>query len=214
MIGITEEQLTDLRARATEGMSVKRLTHTLAVEDMAARIAALYAPDEIFRLRAAALLHDLTKEKKADEQIALCRELGLPVTGFDRLAPKTFHARTAAALIPVRFPEFADPVILGAVRWHTTGHKGFALTEKIIYLADFIDESRTFPSCVALRRYFWDADPASMSSREREIHLRNTLIRSFDYVLEELIEERLPIAPDTVEARNELIAEAAGDKTI
>ena len=82
------------------------------------------------------------------------------------------------------------------------------LTEKLLYLADYIDASRTFESCVILRRYFWDAKPEQMDATARLRHLSNTLLLSFDMTMHDLLEEHRPIAPDTVDARNELLLEA------
>ena len=161
------------------------------------------------QMRAAALLHDCTKELSVEEQTALCRELGLTVTDADLLAPKTLHARSAAACISTRYPAFDDPMIVSAVRWHTTGHRDMTLTEKILYLADYIDDSRSFESCVVLRRYFWGANPERMSESERLALLRDTLILSFDMTMRDLLSEGRPISVETAEARNELLLERA-----
>jgi HD superfamily phosphohydrolase YqeK len=82
------------------------------------------------------------------------------------------------------------------------------LTEKLLYLADYIDESRTFPSCVLLRRYFFGAEPELMTKEEREKHLRATLLLSYEHTLKDLLAEGAPIDQDTVRARNELLVEA------
>ena len=200
-----ETALDRLRESVREGMSEKRFRHTAAVEKMAARLGELYAPDKIDILRAAALLHDITKEYSSEKQLQICREFGIIISKQDILTPKTFHAKTAAALIPTRYPEFAEPEVISAVRWHTTGRADMSLLEKIVYLADYIDESRTFPDCVALRDLFWDAAPESMSSEEREAHLDRVLIRSFDMTLAGLIEDGAPVSDDTFSARNSLI---------
>lgn len=206
---ITEQMLDALREGIMKSMSQKRFCHTVAVEQMVARLCALFCPEQTLKMRAAALLHDITKELKTDEQAALCRTYGLPLTDADLLAPKTLHARTAAAKIAVEYPAFDDPTVTEAVRWHTTGHAGMTLTEKLLYLADYIDESRTFESCVILRRYFWGAEPESMSQERREALLRKTLILSYDMTVRDLIGEGKPVATDTVEARNELLLEEA-----
>lgn len=200
-----ETALDRLRESVSEGMSEKRFRHTAAVEKMAARLGELYAPDKIDILRAAALLHDITKEYSSEKQLQICREFGIIISKQDILTPKTFHAKTAAALIPTRYPEFADPEVISAVRWHTTGRADMSLLEKIVYLADYIDESRTFPDCVALRNLFWDAVPEKMSPEEREAHLDQVLIRSFDMTLAGLIEDGAPVSDDTFSARNSLI---------
>ena len=211
MIKITEKMLDTLRAEVKGSMSPKRFAHTAAVEEMVARLCALYCPEYTMQLRAAALLHDLTKELTPEEQEALCEEYGIPVDEGQRLSPKTYHAKTAAARIAREFAAFADPIIIDAVRWHTTGHAGMTLTEKLLYLADYIDESRTFPTCVLLRRYFFGAEPELMTEEERERHLRATLLLSYEHTLKDLLAEGAPIDADTTLARNELLVEAARD---
>ena len=205
MTTITEEMLEGLRARVMRKISPKRFGHTLAVEEMVARLCALYCPEYTLRLRAAALLHDVTKELEACQQESLCREYGIEVGDEERASPKLYHARTAAEMIRAEYAEFADPDVISAVRWHTTGHAGMTLPEKLLYLADYIDESRTFQNCVILRRYFFGAAPERMTQTEREALLRDTLILSFDMTVRDLLEEGRSVAVDTVAARNELI---------
>lgn len=209
MIKITEKMLSTLREDIKNSMSPKRFAHTVAVEDMVARLCALYCPEYTLPLRAAALLHDLTKELTPEAQEALCVDYDIPTDDLQRLSPKTYHAKTAAARIVRDFPQFADPIIVDAVRWHTTGHASMTLTEKLLYLADYIDDSRTFPSCVLLRRYFFGAEPELMTREERELHLRATLLLSYEHTLKDLLAEGAPIDEDTIRARNELLLEAA-----
>lgn len=207
-----EAELDALREAVRGGMSPRRFTHTAAVEEMVARLAALYCPEKTYILRAAALLHDLTKEQRETEQEALCEAHGIELTPADRLAPKTHHAKTAAALIPVKYPAFAHEEVISAVRWHTTGRADMTLGEKLIYLADYIDESRTFPDCVTLRTCFWSARPERMTPEERLILLDDVIILSFDMTVRALLEEGTPISPDTVNARNSLLCAKAKRK--
>lgn len=204
---ITEQMLDKLRNTVSKGMSPKRFRHTSEVEKMAVRLAELYAPQKTAELRAAALLHDVTKEYPTELQIKICAEKDVELDADALYAPKTLHARTAAALIPERFPELATEEIIRCVRWHTTGREGMTVEEKIIYLADYIDMSRTFEDCVKLREYFFSADPEKMDKEQREAHLRRTLIMSFDMTMAGLLEDGYPISADTVRARNELVIE-------
>ena len=206
---ITSEMLDELRADLAHQMSQKRYTHTCAVEKMIQRLSDLYCPDATMELRAAALLHDLTKEESLQNQLQMCREFGIMVRSEDVLSPKTFHAKTAAAKIGRDYPSFATETVVLAVRWHTTGHAGMTLTEKLLYLADYIDDSRTFSSCVLLRRYFFGAEPELMTKEERERHLRETLLRSYEFTLKDLLADGAPIDEDSIRARNDLLLEAA-----
>ncbi len=202
---MTETSLDALRESLREQMSEKRYRHTVEVERMVVRLGQLYAPDQLDMLRAAALLHDITKEYTKDQQLLLCATYRLSVSREDLYAPKTFHARTAAARIPDAYPAFATDEVIGCVRWHTTGRRGWSLCEQLVYLADYIDASRSFPDCVQLRNYFFDAQPEAMSPSERLIHLYKTLILSFDMTISALLEEGTPVSPDSFEARNELV---------
>ena len=204
---ITEQALTDLRASIVGQMSSKRYVHTAAVEEMVTRLATLYCPEQINDLRAAALLHDITKEYDVPTHLRMLEEAGEDVKEGDTFSHKTFHARTATLLIPTQYAAYASDTVINAVRWHTTGREGMTLTEKLLYLADYIDESRMFPDCVRLRSYFWSATPESMSMDERLCHLRRTLIMSYDMTLRALINEGAVISPDTALARNELVLE-------
>ena len=121
------------------------------------------------------------------------------------MSPKTLHARTAAVLIPEQYPDFAGADVISCVRWHTTGRVGMTLCEQLVYLADYIDESRKFRDCVILREYFWGAHPESMTEDERLRHLNRTMILSFDMTMRGLLEDGSPISPDTVLARNDLL---------
>ena len=200
-----EQELTALREAVISRMSPKRFRHTAAVEDMAVRLATLYCPEEVATLRAAALLHDITKEYDIPTQIRILTEAGEAVRPGDEFSHKTFHARTAAIIIPKEFADFATETVVSAVRWHTTGREGMTITEQLLYLADYIDDSRIFPDCVRLRSFFWNANPELMSFEERRVHLRRTLIMSFDMTMRALLSEGAVISPDTAFARNELV---------
>ena len=127
----TSEMIDKLRERVRSGMSEWRFTHTAEVEKMAVRLGELYAPEKMSMLRAAALLHDITKEKSFDEQIEILLSHGAKVTDFDRCSPKTLHARTAELIIKDEYPEFADSEIIILAGGHN------AETDKLIKREQF-----------------------------------------------------------------------------
>lgn len=203
----SEEMLFSLRESVKNEMGEKRYFHTLEVEKMAARLGEIYAPNQISMLRAAALLHDITKERTTEEHIAICENAGETVSVADRKAPKMFHSRTAALVIPTKYPDFNTPEIISAVRYHTTGRADMTLAEKIIYLADYIDMSRKYGDCVALRDFFFDFDFENADEEEKIYHLNDTLIMSYNLTIKGLLEDEKHIDRATFEARNFLILE-------
>ncbi|MBO5305811.1 MAG: bis(5'-nucleosyl)-tetraphosphatase (symmetrical) YqeK [Clostridia bacterium] len=206
----TGDQLDALYASVKESMSEKRFRHTAAVADMAERLGELFMPDWCDALRAAGLLHDITKEYSVEKQLQIFDRFGIMVSKQDILTPKTLHARTAALVIGETYPEFAEPLVIEAVRYHTTGRAGMSMAERIVYFADYIDETRSFPDCVTLRTLFWEAKPQEMELEERLAHFRRLLVLSFDMTIKALVEDGGLISEDTFAARNDLILEGEG----
>ena len=205
---ITPIQIEKLRERVADILSEKRMEHVLAVEDMACRIGSFFYQNDIETmnlLRAAALLHDVTKELTDEEQLAALAEHSVKPLPEDLASMPTVHALTAALIIPEKFPEFADPRLIDAVRYHTTGREGMSVIEKIIFLADYIDETRTYPSCVELRNEFFSSKPAELNDAERLRLLDRAALRSIDNNLAYLELKKRPIHPLTLNARDDLV---------
>lgn len=203
---ITEEMLAELRDTLAARISPKRFRHTLGVEREIEQLGRLYLPEKLLSLRAAALLHDVTKELSTEEQIALCEKHGIPITRVDRISPKTFHAKTACPVILRDFSRFATDEILSAVRKHTTGSAEMSVFEKLLYLADYIEDTRTFPDCITLRGLFWDGVKNTDGSEAALLELLDkTLLISFDMTITCLIRENAAISHETLEARNALV---------
>ena len=77
-----------------------------------------------------------------------------------------------------------------------------SLIEKIIYLADYIDDTRTFPDCVALREMFWGRDVLRMSESERLLHLDSVVLRSLEMTIADLVDNGRVVNAETTAARN------------
>ncbi len=207
---ITENMVDELRNAVRPYLEDKRYSHTLAVEEEAAFLGSLYLPQKTNELRCAALLHDITKKLSPEEHISLCQELGITVTPDMENSPKLFHAITGAALAKKDFPRYADSEVISGIRWHTTGYAGMDMFESIIYLADYIEKTRTFDECVALRKFFCDGlREADGDDRKYRLFLE-TMVMSFDMTVRILTEEKSLIDRNTVEARNSFLMKLRG----
>ncbi len=206
-MNISIEQINALRSDISDKMSGFRLEHTLGVEKMAAKLGEIYCPEKIDLLRAAALLHDVTKELSIDEHIEIYNRFGLTPSDEYLNSPATLHAVTASLMIPEKYPQFADEEIISAVRHHTTGRKGMSICEKIIYLADYIDETRKYEDCIALREEFFSAEPEKMSESEKITHLNRVILHSFYLTIADLKAKGKTVISDTLAARDAIIFE-------
>jgi nicotinate-nucleotide adenylyltransferase len=203
----SNEQIEALRRRVSSVISPYRLEHTFGVESMAARIGALYCPEKLDVLRVAALLHDVTKELSVEEQCDILRSHGLAPTEEQLASPATLHSRTAALIIPEKYSEFATDDVLSAVRYHTTGRENMTLCEKIIYLADYIDETRKYDDCIALREEFFAPKLDEMSIDGLLKHLNRVILHSLDMTVSDLEEKGRIVSSDSLKARESIIIE-------
>jgi len=192
----TEPQLAALAAAVEKRLSPRRFSHTRGVLDMAGELAGLYCPEAADELRAAALLHDLTKELDDTAQAALLGENGITLRPDEAASPKIWHAITAPLVIQAEFPAFATPTVLSSVRWHTTARAGLSLTEAILYLADGIERGRRYPLALALRERLLLDMPSEREARLARLAdvVREMLSATVDF------NSGAPICRDTLEA--------------
>ncbi len=206
-MSFSEQQLNLLRNTVKERLSSFRYEHTLGVERMAAILARLYCPEKESMLRAAALLHDITKEKSLNEQMEIFEKNKVVPTEEQLSVPPTLHALTAPLVIPEEYPEYAEEELLNAIRYHSTGRENMTLLEKIIFLSDYIEDTRKFEDCIALREEFFAAEPQEMNAVERIRHLNKVLLHSIEITVSDLCEKGKTIESNTLRARESLMRE-------
>ncbi len=183
-------------------MSSKRFTHTIGVEKEAYNLALIFVPQKAEKLRLAGLLHDITKDFNTEKQIELCNEYGIFVD-LTNFTPKLLHSKTGCEFaLRIFGDDIIDGEIYNGILYHTTGRENMTLFEAIIYLADYIEETRTFEDCVNLRKYFYENIDLAVSYDEKLEVFRKTMVYSFDLTIKNLINEGKKIDKDTINARN------------
>ncbi len=114
-----------------------RFRHIYQMKQVAITLGELYQ-EEITNVIVASYLHDATKYMSLEENIAYASKiLTKPVL------PACAHAYAAKRLAQEVFG-IEQEDILNAIQYHCSGRKAMSLLEKIIYLSDYIEESRTF----------------------------------------------------------------------
>ena len=197
----------NVRAIVQSYESDKRYKHTLGVQREAYSLGKIFLPEKAKKLELAGLLHDITKDFSLDKQLLLCDEYGILIDK-ERIAPKLLHAKTGCELAKTLFGEdVVDEEVYSGIYYHTTGRKGMTLFESIIYLADYIEEGRTFEDCIKLRDYFYDRIKDAIEYGDKLEVLRKTMVYSFDLTISNLIDEGKLIDQDTIEARNYFLIE-------
>ncbi len=152
------EQIPYFRQRLQEKLPPMRYEHSLGVSYTAMALAMRYGCD-LDQAETAGLLHDCAKHYSDGEIIKKCRKHEIELTEAELKAPAVLHAKYGEWLAEHRYG-VNDPEILSAIRWHTTGHAGMTVLEKIIYIADYIEPRRdNAPDLPAMRKLaFQDLD--------------------------------------------------------
>ena len=206
---ITESDLDTIRSVIPQYYTPKRLAHTLSVE----RECAALAKYTIFQsktpcVRAAALLHDITKDIWR-EQLAYCTEHNIAFTDEETHIPKILHSRTGAHFARKLFPGLVDDGIYEAIYYHTTAKPAMEPLTALLYLADYIEPERDFEDCVKLRSQFY----ALLEEKDKYDALSEALVVSFGYTLSSLLCERSLVHVDIVAARNYYLLQINKDKS-
>ncbi len=181
----TEEMRRDILSR----LSAYRLKHTLGCEKAARKLAKKYGEDEE-KCAFAMLLHDITKEYSKEQQLNLCEKYGIIPNGVEKQEWKMLHGKTASAIAVHEYGAPQD--VAEAIAYHTTGRGAMTKIDKIVYLADFIEENRDFEGVKTARK---------LANRDLDKAMRYCL----DFSLRDLVRRGKKIHLDTVEARNSLI---------
>ena len=180
----------------------ERFEHTLSVANECLSIAGIFSMTvpASKRLYKAAMLHDITKHLSSDEHIALAKELGVTLSDEDIKSPAVLHQFTGAALIKRDFPSAASEEIISAVRKHTTGSGNMSLSDKILFLADYIEPTRKWDTCKETREYFYSL----LESERKGKALDLAVIRCLENTISHLKEKNAHIHSLTLEAHASL----------
>ena len=178
--------------------AVTRLPRGLAehIERVAAeadRLAAGFKELDREQVELAAWGHDIARALSPQELLAKARQFGLEVGPVEEEAPILLHGPVGAEMLRQGYG-IDDPQVLAAARFHSTGRAGMSLLEKVIFVADKIEPGKV------------RAKPALARVRDlADRDLDAAILEYLDQMLETAREEKWPLHPQAVAARNELL---------
>lgn len=133
----------DLYLIAKRKLSEKRFKHSEAVVKRAVEYAKIYDVDiEIVKLTAIA--HDIAKELTSEEEEKYKIKYNIELDEIEKQNHSLVHAKIGAEICKNEF-EFTQDMV-NSIKYHTTGREKMTILEKIIYLADATEETRTYCS--------------------------------------------------------------------
>ena len=171
-------------------MSENRYNHCLNVSKEAVKLAKRYGGDEE-KAAIAGILHDITKEMPKEEQLQIMLDSGIILDDIQKNAPKLWHGISGSVYIKNHLC-IEDEDILNAICYHTTGRAGMSILEKIIFVADFTSEERTYKGVATMRK----------KSRKS---LEDAMLYGFKFTFSDLSSRELAIHPDELACYNEIV---------
>lgn len=177
----------DIIKKLETSLDRKRFEHSLRVEKVAVRLAKRHRVSAN-KASLAALLHDCARRYPRRRLPGVAKKFRIKVDDVSRFEPKLLHAELGAILAKKEFGVRSKDV-LEAIRKHTVGAPNMTRLEKIIYLADHIEEGRDFSGVSRVRK---------LAARD----LDKAVIESASNMLRFLLQKGLPVHPGTVRTRN------------
>ena len=183
-----EEMLKELKKQINES----RYNHVLRVRDKAIYLAKIYnAPIE--QVETAALLHDIAKNFDNDYAYNLIEDKYKHIFENGFKINQILHGFAGASFVKKRF-NITDELILNAIRYHTIGRIQMTIIDKIVYIADAIEDGRDYPGVDEIRNL-------------AKTSLEKAILLELDIKIKHLIDKESLIHPNTIELRNSLIKE-------
>ena len=185
----TKFSIEEIKEKLKSCLSYERYIHSLGTMEKAMELAQQFGLD-VEKAQVAGLLHDCAKCISNEELAAFEHTFD----ESEKMSCKTWHA-PVGQIIAQRDYGVTDEEILSSIRWHTIGKVGMTDFEKIIFLADKI-ENRT-------------REPEFREKIEKALNKKNSLdeamFKSFKITIKSLLKRKLPICFQTIEVYNDLL---------
>ncbi len=171
----------------------KRLEHSINVAKCAIKLSEIYGYDKE-KAYLAGLVHDCAKYFTKEQIDSYVEKYNIELDPLEVDNIALSHSIIGSFAIQDVF-NIQDMDIINAVRYHTTGRENMSILEKIIFMADMIEEGRNFPGVDELRKLSFNGQ------------LDKALITSLNNTIKFVIENNQLIHPRSVSARNYLMQE-------
>jgi predicted HD superfamily hydrolase involved in NAD metabolism len=164
-----------------------RFKHSLRVRDKILHLSRFHNIDTK-KAGVAGLLHDVSRYMDRNGLLKFAEKTGMKIDAIERLEPKLLHAQISAYIAKTKFG-IKDRQILQAISSHTLGRENMTMLEKIVYVADHVEEGRSHAGAAHARHL-------------AEEDINQAIVAISTSMIKYLIGNGLPVHPMTVKVRN------------
>lgn len=176
-----------------QNLSEKRYLHSISTMEKAVELAKKYNQDEQI-VKLTAIAHDIAKEMTKEEYIAYAKENNIELDKIDYIEIIALHGKIGAKITSKKYgftKEMQD-----AIYYHTTARANMTILDKIIFLADKIENTRNYEGVEELIKVY-----------ESNYNLDETILWDIDYyTIPKMIKQQRMIHPNSIYARNDIIS--------
>ena len=182
-----------------EKLSEKRYIHSIGVMKKAEELAKMYGSNP-FEAKIVGLAHDIGKELTKEEMLQYVQDNNIEIDNIEKINVGLLHGKIGADICKKDYG-FTENM-QNAIKYHTTGagQKDMTLLEKIIFLADKIEENRQYKNEDKMK------DLEELRNLAKS-DLNKAVIKAIDNSLVYTIQKNKLIHPDSIHTRNKLLFE-------
>lgn len=183
------EDIELLKEEMKEKISEKRYLHSVGVMNMCQKLAIKYDGD-VKRAKLIGLVHDMAKEMTDEQMINYVHKNNIAISKIEEFTPQILHGKIAADMCKKKY--VFDEEMCEAIAVHTTGKPQMTLLQKILFVADKIDETRTYEGVDELRKIAFK-------------NLDKAILKNIEDTLKINLEKNKVILDESINTRNYLI---------
>lgn len=167
-----------------------RLLHTLGVMNKASELAGIHGCSKE-KAMIASVLHDYAKNLSKSELKKYVKKNDITLDKESRMNINLAHGIVGAHMVE-RELGLDDEDILNAIRYHTFGRENMSVLEKVVFLADMVEDGREYKGVDKIRDI-------------SKLNLDKAIILSIEVTLKYVLKSGDVIHPNSIRLRNELI---------
>lgn len=190
-----EELLNKIDNDLKKVLSEKRYNHSTGAMKKAEELAKIYKID-VNKAKLVGLAHDIGKELSKEEMLEYARKNNIEVDSVEEVNVGLLHAKIGADICKKKYGFSQD--MQNAIKYHTVGNENMDLLAKIIYVADKIEDGRTYNSEEKMKELQVVRDLATKD-------INKALVYEIDSSITYTIQKHKLIHPDSILTRNMLL---------
>ena len=190
-----EKMLEKVKEEVRKSVSEARYQHSLGTMQKAKELAELYGEDPLEAMLTG-MVHDIAKEMTKEQYFLYCVQNKIEMDEFDKIQSVMLHGKIGADIAKKKYHFTKE--MQNAIYYHTTGRANMTKLEKIIYLADKIEDTRENTQELEQIK--------NLAKRDMD----EAILWDIDHItIPKMIRQRKMIHPNSISARNDIIKRKA-----